>query len=99
MKMRSPQPKISTSMQALVSSSMQPQESFLTGLKSITEPLSAAEKAMPHFQARLLAAERLRAAWCSVPFHAKKAERARLAGDEMAYWLDLQGSEATLRRP
>lgn len=44
------------------------------------------------------AALRLREALSSVPFYAKKTEKARLAGDEMAYWLDLQGSEATLRR-
>lgn len=49
--------------------------------------------------ARLQAAERLREALCSVPFYAKRAERARQAGDEMAYWLGLQASEATLRRP
>lgn len=47
----------------------------------------------------LQAAERLRAALCSVPFYAKKAEAARLQGDETAYWLSLQGSEATLHRP
>ena len=44
-------------------------------------------------------AERLREALCGVPFYAKRAEKARLAGDEMAYWLDLQGSQATLVRP
>lgn len=48
---------------------------------------------------RKQAAERLREALCSVPWYAKKAEKARLAGNEMAYWLDLQGSEMTLLRP
>jgi hypothetical protein len=47
----------------------------------------------------LEAAGRLCEPLCSVPFYAKKAEKARLAGDEMAYWLGLQASEATLRRP
>jgi hypothetical protein len=45
------------------------------------------------------AAERLRESLCSVPFYAKRAEAARLKGNEMAYWIDLQGSEATLKRP
>lgn len=45
------------------------------------------------------AAIRLREALCSVPFYARRAERARLAGDEMAYWRGLQASEATLMRP
>lgn len=48
---------------------------------------------------RLQAAERLRAALCSVPFHAKKAEQARMDGDEMTYWCLLKDSEATLIRP
>lgn len=43
--------------------------------------------------------ERLREALCGVPFYAKRAEKARLAGDEMAYWLDWQGSQTTLVRP
>jgi hypothetical protein len=47
----------------------------------------------------LQAAEHLREDLSCVPFYAKRAaeEKAR-SGDEMAYWLDLQGSEATLRR-
>lgn len=44
---------------------------------------------------RLEAARRLRAALSSTPFYADRAERARLAGNEMAYWLDLQGSQMT----
>jgi hypothetical protein len=52
-----------------------------------------------NYARRLQAAERLRAALSSVPFYAKAAEKARLQGDEMAYWLCLQGSEATLQRP
>lgn len=44
------------------------------------------------------AAYRLRAALGSVPFYAKRAEQARLEGDEMAYWLGLQASQMTLRR-
>ncbi len=60
-------------------------------LKRGWKPVSAAT--------RLQRAERLREALCGVPFYAKRAEKARLAGDEMAYWLDLQGSEATLVRP
>lgn len=44
------------------------------------------------------AAERLREQLSCVPFYAKRAEKARQAGDEMAYWRDLQGSEATLVR-
>lgn len=38
---------------------------------------------------RELAAEQARARLCGVPFYAKRAEQARLAGDEMAYWRDL----------
>ena len=64
-----------------------------------TSPLTPEEKATPHYQWRLQAAERLREALCSVPFYAKKAQRAKEEGDEMAYWLGLQASEATLRRP
>lgn len=45
------------------------------------------------------AAIRLREALSGVPFYAKRAEQARLEGNEMDYWLGLQGSEATLRRP
>lgn len=48
---------------------------------------------------RKQASERLREALCCVPFYANRAEQARLAGDEMAYWLGLQGSEMTLYRP
>lgn len=44
------------------------------------------------------AAQRLRAALGSMPFYAARAEKARLEGDEMAYWLELQASEMTLRR-
>lgn len=44
------------------------------------------------------AAHRLREGLGSVPFYAKRAEKARLEGDEMAYWLGLQASEMTLRR-
>jgi len=86
-------------MSQVASLSTQKTEQFWDDLLSSSGPLSAAEKASPYYQERLGAAERLRAAWCSVPFHAKKAAAAKAAGDEMAYWLDLQGSEATLRRP
>ena len=48
---------------------------------------------------RLQAAEVLRERLSSVPFYAKGAERARQAGDEMAYWLRLQSSQATAHRP
>jgi hypothetical protein len=64
-------------------------------------PLTPPENAQLKRERRLArwrAAERLREALSCVPFYAKRAEKARLAGDEMAYWLDLQGSEATLRR-
>jgi hypothetical protein len=47
----------------------------------------------------LQAAERLRETHSSVPFYAKKAEAARAAGDEMAYWLSLQGSIAGVLMP
>jgi|JI9StandDraft_1071089.scaffolds.fasta_scaffold227156_2 hypothetical protein len=42
----------------------------------------------------LRAAERLRQTHGHIPFYAKKAEAARLRGDEMAYWLSLQSSLA-----
>lgn len=46
----------------------------------------------------LQAAQRLREGLSCVPFYAKRAEKARLEGDEMAYWLGLQASQMTLRR-
>lgn len=49
-------------------------------------------------QERLQAAKRLRERLSCVPFYAKRAEKARLAGDEMAYWLELQSSQATAHR-
>lgn len=48
---------------------------------------------------RLQAAERLRERLSSVPFYAKKAALANQQGDEMAYWLSLQGSQMTAHRP
>lgn len=63
-------------------------------LDSLTEQEKAEVEAW-----RQGAAERLRAHLSSVPFFAKKAEKARLAGNEMAYWLDLQGSQMTTRLP
>lgn len=45
---------------------------------------------------RLQAAERLRERLSGVLWYAKRAEAARLAGDEMAYWLSLQGSEGRI---
>lgn len=47
---------------------------------------------------RLLAAERLREQLSGVPFYAKKAATAKASGDEMAYWLTLQGSQMTAHR-
>jgi hypothetical protein len=51
---------------------------------------------------RMQAAERLRE-WLSLsPFYAQRAQKAREMGGakaEMAYWLDLQGSCATLKLP
>lgn len=46
----------------------------------------------------LQAAERLREELSRVPFYAKKAAKAAAQGDEMAYWLALQGSQATAHR-
>lgn len=48
---------------------------------------------------RLQAAERLRERLGSVPFYAKKAAAAEQEGDEIAYWLSLQGSQMTAHRP
>lgn len=48
---------------------------------------------------RLQAAQRLRETHSGIPFYAKRAQETRLAGDEMAYWLSLQSTEATLKRP
>lgn len=49
---------------------------------------------------RLQAARRLREALCGVPFYANHAKRqVELTGDEMDYWLALQGSEPNVIRP
>lgn len=50
------------------------------------------------FEERLQAAERLRERLGSVPFYAKRAARAAAEGDEMAYWLSLQATQATAHR-
>ncbi len=47
---------------------------------------------------RLQAARLLRERLCCVPFYAKRAAQAAARGDEMAYWLDLQSSQATAHR-
>lgn len=45
------------------------------------------------------AAKQLRERLCSVPFHAKRAEQAKAeTGDEMTYWLDVQGSQMSAHR-
>jgi hypothetical protein len=46
-----------------------------------------------------LAAQRLREHLCCVPFYAKRAEKARLAGDEMAYWRSLQHLQLNILLP
>lgn len=100
-------------MHALDSSSTQTPTVQSADLPSKTQPPSAAEnseddwldpahlktpEAKAHYAWRLQAARRLREALCSVPFYAKGAQDAKERGDEMAYWLSLQGSEATLVR-
>ena len=50
-------------------------------------------------RARLQAAQHLREDLCSVPWYAKQAAKVQeQTGDEMVYWILLQGSEATLNR-
>ena len=84
--------RLSRLMQAAESSRIQAEKNFPGLALTQWEPPVSEEE-------RLRRAERLRAALCSVPFYAKKAQRAKEEGDEMAYWLGLQASEATLRRP
>ena len=50
-------------------------------------------------QERLLAARQLQERLSSAPFYAKRAAKAREAGNEMTYWLSLQSSQATAHRP
>ena len=47
---------------------------------------------------RLQAAEALRERLSSAPWYAARAAKARAAGDEMAFWLDLQSSRMTAHR-
>lgn len=86
-------------MQQLVSSSTHSQASQSADLLWDEESINSDPEVLALLPKQRQAAERLREALCSVPFYAKRAEQARLAGDEMAYWIDLQGSEATLVRP
>lgn len=51
---------------------------------------------LPH---RLRAAERLRERLSGVPFYAKGAAAAKAAGNEMGYWLNLQGSQGAIGMP
>ena len=48
---------------------------------------------------RVRAAQHLREDLCSVPWYAKKAAQVKAeTGDEMIYWICLQGSEVNLNR-
>ena len=92
------------------STSMSPLERFLTDDPEtdslFLDPLSV-EQETPQQRAahrlwRWQAALRLREGLCSVPFYANRAAKAFQEGGEAAemdYWLGLQGSEATLKRP
>ena len=64
------------------------------------ESINSDPEVLARLPMRLEAAKRLRAALSGVPFYARRAAQAKAEhGDEMVYWLDLQGSEATLQRP
>lgn len=66
------------------------------------DSLDSGPEAIAHYQWRLQAARRLREALYSVPFYANRADKARAEGGEeaeLAYWLNLQGSQAALVRP
>lgn len=62
------------------------------GLASVTWPIIPMSE-------RLQAAEQLRERLSGMPFHAKKAARWKAeTGNEMDYWLLLQGSQMTAHR-
>ena len=52
----------------------------------------------PELPERLQAAELLRERLSGVPSYAKAAAKSRERGDEMGYWLVLQGSQMTAHR-
>ena len=65
------------------------------------EWLNSDPEAIAHQQWRVQAAHRLREALYSVPFYAKRADKAQAEGGEeaeLAYWLGLQASQMTLQR-
>lgn len=62
------------------------------------DALAAGWVETPPLQERMQAAERLRERLSGVPFYAKGAAAAKARGDEMAYWLVLQGSQMTAHR-